>query len=99
MIHDLIPGEIDGLPVLIAAPVVAEADPPRVREGIARRRALALTGACPCGAVAVMPSRAQRRAALRAARRAGHTGVSVVVDVDHAPGCPAVHPYGEGGSR
>ena len=86
--HDLIPAELQERTVLLVVPVVDEADSPRAREGIARRRLVALTGACPCGAMAIMPNRAQRRAG----RRAGDPSV---VMVDHKSGCPAVHPHAE----
>jgi hypothetical protein len=36
--------------VLAVLPVVPENAPYRVREGIARRRLVAITGTCPCGA-------------------------------------------------
>jgi hypothetical protein len=63
-------------------PVVPEDAPAAVREGIARRRLVALTGVCPCGARAVLPSRKERRAARRAGRVAW-------VLIEHESGCPA----------
>jgi hypothetical protein len=39
--------------VALVLPVIPEAAPYRVREGVARRRIAALTGQCPCGATAV----------------------------------------------
>jgi hypothetical protein len=39
-----------GRRITFVLPVVPEDAPYRVREGIARRRLTALTGACPCGA-------------------------------------------------
>lgn len=41
----------DGSSALYVSDVIRESDPPAVREGIARRRVLATTGECPCGAV------------------------------------------------
>lgn len=64
-------------------PVVPEDASADVREGIARRRVVALTGACPCGARAIWPSRRERRAAQRAGRVAR-------VLVEHEPECPAL---------
>lgn len=40
----------DGSRALYVSDVIRESDPPAVREGIARRRVLAATGECPCGA-------------------------------------------------
>lgn len=40
----------NGQSMLYVCDVISESDPPAVREGIARRRTLALTGECPCGA-------------------------------------------------
>lgn len=40
----------DGSQALYVSPTIRESDPPAVREGIARRRILAQTGECPCGA-------------------------------------------------
>lgn len=40
----------DGSHALYVSDVIRESDPPAVREGIARRRILATSGECPCGA-------------------------------------------------
>lgn len=40
----------DGSRALYVSDVIRESDPPAVKEGIARRRVLASTGECPCGA-------------------------------------------------
>jgi hypothetical protein len=41
----------DGSRALYVGEVICETDPPAVREGIARRRMLAMEGRCPCGAI------------------------------------------------
>jgi hypothetical protein len=56
--------------------------PDDVREGLARRRIVAVDGTCPCGATLQLPSRAQRRAAARG----GHP---CPVRVEHEDDCPA----------
>lgn len=81
--HDLTLAEVDGRTVLIAVPVISEDDPPRVREGIARRRLVTLTGECPCGGTLMLVATTGRIA---------HTAV------EHESDCPAIDPYGEGGS-
>lgn len=40
----------DGRRALYVADQIRESDPPAVREGLARRRVLATSGRCPCGA-------------------------------------------------
>lgn len=64
----------DGRRALAVLPVVPEAAPYQVREGIARRRITALTGVCPCGA------RVDYTAVTVAAE---------VVEVQHERLCPA----------
>lgn len=78
------PVDVDGHRALVLAAVVPEDAPPVVREGLARRRLVSLTGSCPCGAV-----RELNRAARRAARRGA--GVAVI-PVEHENGCPAISP-------
>lgn len=80
---DAILGQVDGDRTLFMLPAIADDAPPLVREGLARRRLVMLTGQCPCGANLVMPNRAQRRAAQR--RRE-----PVRVAVAHERDCPAV---------
>jgi hypothetical protein len=92
--HDLAVGEVDERGALFVLPVVSEADSPRTREGIARRRLGALSGACPCGARLVLPNRAQRRAVTRRGDRARIAHVAV----EHEDDCPAIDPYCQGGS-
>jgi len=60
---------------LAIVPPLTEDQPPRIREGAARRRLTVTTGRCPCGARLVMPK-------LRA-------GDVVRIVVEHEPGCPA----------
>jgi hypothetical protein len=60
---------------LAVLPVIPESAPFRVREGIARRRLVAVTGECPCGA----------RMDYEAVRK----GVNVA-EVEHEGRCPAV---------
>lgn len=48
----------NGSHALYVSEAIRETDPPAVREGIARRRVLATTGQCPCGAASPFdPSR------------------------------------------
>lgn len=49
----------------------------REKEGAARRRLVAATGQCPCGAVLRLPSKLE-------------PGTVAVVAVEHEDGCPAV---------
>ncbi|WP_226353783.1 hypothetical protein [Pseudonocardia sp. ICBG601] len=86
-LHDLVAGHLHDENSLAVVPAVTEDSAPRVREGLARRRQVAVTGRCPCGATMAIPSRAQRRAARRAARRIHH------VAVIHADSCPAIDPF------
>jgi len=73
---------VDGEKALIVLPALYDDDEPTVREGIARRRITSVTGRCPCGAVRVLPNRAQRRAAAKAGR-------IIRVEVVHENDCPA----------
>jgi hypothetical protein len=70
--------------VLYLGPEITEDAPPAVREGLARRRLVTTTGACPCGAHPTWPSRQQRRAAQRA-------GTALRVLVSHEDECPATN--------
>jgi len=73
---ELVIFHLDGLgKVLAVLPVVPESAPYTVKEGIARRRLVATTGQCPCGA----------RLDLQAAKQ-GRVGVA---DVEHDRLCPA----------
>ena len=86
MIHlgsDLTYQDVPGVGlVAYVLPVVPEAAPAEAREGLARRRVVAHTGQCPCGARMVLPNRAERRAARR-------HGTVRHVTVEHEPDCPA----------
>lgn len=79
-------GIVDGERVAYVGPQLHETYPPLVLEGLVRRRLVATTGACPCGAHLAMPNRAARRAAARAGR------VVMEVRVEHEDDCPAVDP-------
>jgi len=80
---DLTYRDVPGLGrVAYLLPVVPESAPAEAREGLARRRVVAHTGQCPCGARMVLPNRADRRAA----RRHGTVGH---VRVEHEDDCPA----------
>lgn len=81
---DVTETRVDGQRVAVILPVVEEDAAPIVREGIARRRLVALSGKCPCGARLALPG----RRALRAARRAG---IVLRVAIEHEPDCPALH--------
>lgn len=49
--EELVKVRLDGIgTALVVLPVIPEDAPYRVREGIARRRLVAVSGACPCGA-------------------------------------------------
>ena len=65
-----------GARVALVLPIIPEAAPYKIREGIARRRIAATTGVCPCGATIdyseLQPGRAS------------------AVEVRHEHGCPAV---------
>ena len=63
---------------LYVSDVIRESDPPAVREGIARRRVLALTGQCPCGAASPFDA-------------ARISPVMVLEVVRHEPDCPATN--------
>ena len=72
----------DGELIGYLLPDVPEDAPHVVREGLVRRRLTALEGKCPCGALAVLPNREQRRHAAR-------TRTSLRIVVEHEDGCPA----------
>ncbi len=61
--------------VVLVLPDIPDDAPQRVREGMARRRLVATTGRCPCGAELVVPE-------IR-------PGAVVTVAVEHEAGCPA----------
>ncbi len=75
--------DADGQLVGYVLPEIPEDAPHEVREGLVRRRLTALEGKCPCGALAVLPNREQRR-------RAARTRTSLRIAVMHEPDCPAV---------
>jgi hypothetical protein len=67
--------------------LVVEADipddaPEAIQEGITRRALVNGGGQCPCGASALWPNRAERRAAARAGR-------VLHIEIDHEHDCPA----------
>jgi hypothetical protein len=71
--------------VVLSNPIADDA-PPRVKEGAIRRRLVALTGKCPCGAELVVPDLTP--------------GSMAVVAVEHDPDCPATEELsGVPGSR
>lgn len=55
-------GDVGGLRTLFVVPIIPDDAPDHIREGIARRRLVTLTGICPCGARRPKLSRQQRRA-------------------------------------
>lgn len=79
-------GAVGGERIAYFGPPLLETYPPAVREGLVRRRLVATTGVCPCGARMVVPNRAARRAAARAGQ------VFLQVQVEHDVDCPAVDP-------
>lgn len=74
----------DGTRSLYVGPALREGLPPRLLEGLARRRLVGIGQPCPCGARLTVPSRAARRAAIRAGQQVLH------VDVAHEEDCPPV---------
>jgi hypothetical protein len=75
--------DVDGERAAFLLTTIPDGAPVEVREGLARRRIVALGGQCPCGAIFIPPNRAQRRAAQR--RRE-----PIHVAVKHENGCPAI---------
>lgn len=75
--------EISGQRALVVDLDIPDNAPPEAKEGIARRRIVNSGGTCPCGARAVLPNRAQRRAAAR-------TGQPVQTKAEHTDDCPAL---------
>lgn len=88
MTIDVFTGEVDGQRAAFLVPTIPDQAPELVREGIARRRLVVLTGTCPCGAVHQLPNRAERRRAQRAGR-------IIAASVEHDPRCPAIDPATE----
>ncbi|MGC5583035.1 hypothetical protein [Ornithinimicrobium sp. W1665] len=72
----------DGTRALVVGWEVPEDAPLAVREGLARRAITNSGRPCPCGAVATLPSRAERR-------RANRAGVVLRRAVLHEDDCPA----------
>jgi hypothetical protein len=60
-------------------PEISESASPIVREGLARRRLVAVTGHCPCGATFTAPDSLI-------------PGTVTVVPVEHEADCPAISP-------
>lgn len=81
--HDLTLGRVDGERTAFVLPTIPDGASDVVREGLARRRLVAITGACPCGARLLIPNRRQRRAAAREGR-------VLPVAVEHEHDCPAI---------
>ena len=74
----------DGGRVASAVQLPPKGASPGVVEGVRRRLVLAATGACPCGAAVVPPSR-------EVAVQMIADGEFPTFDVVHADGCPASH--------
>ncbi len=74
----------DGTRSLYVGPALREDLPPRLLEGLARRRLVGMGQPCPCGARLTVPNRVARRAAVRAGRQV------LSVTVAHDGDCPAV---------
>jgi hypothetical protein len=62
--------------VIFVGQPLSENDPPEVREGIVRRRLVATTGRCPCGAT--MPPIDLEPGAVN------------LIRIEHEDGCPAI---------
>ena len=63
--------------LVVLLPIPDDA-PPRIREGLARRNLVNCGGTCPCGAVATLPNRRERRRGI------------LDIRVEHEDGCPAI---------
>lgn len=85
---DIVIRQMFGLKAAVLLPDIPDGAPDPVREGIARRRLVMTTGACPCGAVMTGPNRAQRRQIIRDRRH--HDTQAWQVDIQHDNDCPAV---------
>ena len=87
MNHDVTILDVPGVGRVAAVlPVAPDDAHPDVREGIARRRLVMLTGECPCGARRHLPNRAQRRSMRR--HEATRDRVWQLA-VEHEADCPA----------
>ena len=73
----------DGTRSTYVGPSLPDHLPSHVLEGLVRRRLIALGGTCPCGAVMVIPNRADRRAARK-------LGTALSVPIEHEDDCPAI---------
>jgi hypothetical protein len=62
---------------LVVGAEIPDSASPAVKERAARRRLVAVTGRCPCGAVLRMPEQLA-------------PGVVNIIAVDHQDGCPAI---------
>jgi hypothetical protein len=71
-----------GEPGFALLPVVSEAMPAALQEGLTRHRAVALEGRCPCGARRPTPTRAQVRVMHR-------QQPTVPLKIHHRQDCPA----------
>ncbi|MET7718562.1 hypothetical protein [Streptomyces sp. NPDC005407] len=61
--------DIQGVRAMVVQGVIPDDAPPRVKNGLALRRAANTTGVCPeCNARLAVPNRAERRKAVRAGR-------------------------------
>ena len=63
---------------VVVSPDIPDNADERIKEGAARRRLVATTGRCPCGAVLTVPDLAP--------------GTVTVMAVEHEPDCPAITP-------
>ena len=68
-----------GRTIVVSAPISDDASPLE-KERAARRRLVATTGRCPCGAVLTMPDDLE-------------PGSMTVVSVEHEDGCPAIEDH------
>ncbi|MFC8248375.1 hypothetical protein [Streptomyces chartreusis] len=82
--NDITITAIAGQRVLVIQPVIPDAAPEELKNGLAIRRTANTTGICPgCGARMAMPNRAERRVARRA-------GKIIAVVIAHDDDCPAL---------
>lgn len=85
---DVFHGDRDGLSATTIVPTIGEDLPAPIREGLARRRLVALGKPCPCGAQPYRLNRAQRRE-IEARKRRGLPGQVIRVTIEHEDDCPA----------
>ena len=85
--NEAIVAVVGGVRALVVVPEIPDGAPADIREGLVRRRLVALGRTCPCGARPAGLTRAERRAAAR--RRPARPAPVARVAIEHAETCPA----------